>query len=79
MHLISILLISHSLQVEDVDRGGVRARPKREDRKWGAGVGSVGQSFRQEALSHIPERVEISGAWVAGSINRVSVPSIFSQ
>ncbi len=30
------------------------------------GVGSVGRWFRQEALSHIPEWVEISGARVVG-------------
>jgi len=43
--------------------------------KVGAGVGSVGRSFRQEASSHIPEWVEISEARVAGSINRGSVSS----
>jgi len=36
------------------------------DRRWGAGVGSVGRSFRQEASSHIPEWVKISVAWVVG-------------
>src|SRR6266700_6717363 len=47
----------------------VHSQSETIDRRWGAGVGSVGRSFRQEASSHIPECVEISVAWVVGCIH----------